>query len=151
MSTKTSDEWNRYLTEPVENARDATAEIQDIIFPSFSALPLPVKRCFISFAAYQEDARIRADRLLSLWSGWELVAGLQATRAAKTYLKKLKDACLIHFDVTEKRVYMHDVLRDLAVRRAQEAGWLIVLEVCPCTARKLHAWKRMCRCRLTLR
>lgn len=142
MSTKTPDEWNRYLNEPAQNARDATAEIHDIIHPSFNALPLPVKRCFISFAAYQEDARIDADRLLSLWSGWELVAGLQATRAAQTYLNKLQDACLIHFDETKQRVYMHDVLRDLAVRKAQEAGWLIVLEVCPCTVVSLHALEK---------
>lgn len=140
MSTKTPHEWIRYHNEPTQNARDATAEVHDIIVPSFNALSLPVKRCFISFAAYHEDARIPVDRLLSLWSGWELVAGLQATRAAQTYLNKLKDACLIHFDVTEQCVYMHDVLRDLAVRRAREAGWLVVLEVCPCTAFKLSCF-----------
>ena len=63
----------------------------------------------------------------------ELVAGLQATRAAQSYLKMLKDASLIHFD-DKMRVYMHDMLRDLALCKAKEAGWLIVLEVCSCTA-----------------
>jgi hypothetical protein len=150
LSGKTADKWQEYLQQPGTADGDATARLHNVILPSYQALPLPVKRCFLTFAAYDEDERVPAEHLLSRWAGWELVPGPQASKAARWCLEQLQAACLIHstrrynhYDPDDPVCfYMHDVLRDLArmindaehTKKLQccDAGWVKVqLEVRP--------------------
>jgi hypothetical protein len=127
------EQWQQYIAgKAAETGEDPTAVLHEAIRPSYLALRLPVKRCFLTFAAFREGESIHAGDLLDIWAGWELVACSHAYVAAKSYLQELEDACLIHREGTESftcidllesriheaRFYMHDVLWDLAGRLA---------------------------------
>lgn len=114
-----------------------------IMQPSFDALPLSVKRCFVSFALFPEDSHVPAEHLVALWSSWELLPGKHAHDAAYRYLQMLQDASLIlhssfaeNIEQTNGGFHMHDVLRDLACSMAKhksdEFGHAVFIQVCAC-------------------
>jgi hypothetical protein len=126
-------DWNR-LIEKLRNgalaAESDTAAIQRICAPSYNCLPISLKRCFVTFAAYPEDARIDEAELISLWATHEAVAHWSNIEIARQRLDDLAAACLVRKD--GGWVYMHDILRDLAAAQARTWGcWFIAHEVRP--------------------
>jgi hypothetical protein len=132
LCEKPREQWQQYIDrKPADTGDDPTAAIHEVIHPSYIALPLSVKRCFLSFAAFPEDERIAVDQLLDMWAGWELVAGPHSYTAAQSSLQRLEDACLIHsvqmmepWEGDGIKIYMHDVLHDLArsIARGQKSA-----------------------------
>jgi hypothetical protein len=105
---------------------DPTKEIQAICKPSYSALPMPLKRAFVSFAAYPKGARVSGEELVSLWGAWDLVPGARAYQRARDQLEQLAAACLVkrtesYNQYLRRRAeyFMHDILRDMAAACAQ--------------------------------
>jgi hypothetical protein len=111
--------WDNYLVHSYSGD-----EIQKICMPSYEALPLSLKRCFVTFATFPEDHRVPEDTLVSLWASWDVASSPQETHDyARGCLSRLQDACLIKHEVNLGAwegipdtvvYYMHDVLRDLA-------------------------------------
>jgi hypothetical protein len=101
--------------------------VQATCMPSYSALPIPLKRAFVSFAAYPEDARVSGEELVSLWGAWALVPGARAYQRAREQLEQLEAACLVkctesrgaHSSVMHAEYFIHNILRDMAAACAQ--------------------------------
>jgi hypothetical protein len=105
---------------------DHTKVIQAICKPSYSALPMPLKRAFVSFAAYANGARVSGEELVSLWGALALVPDARAYVRAREQLKQLEAAQLVkrteYWDQYLRRraeYFMHDILRDMAAACAQ--------------------------------
>jgi hypothetical protein len=160
--------WQRFIMESVDTGSDPKAAILEVIRPVYLALPLAVKRCFLSFAAFREGERIYESTLLDLCAGWELVSGAQAYFAAQSFLQKLEDAGLIQREPINPAwkysrtppdnvdfgafFYMNSVVRDFATSiafelQATDGGWrsiqpFFVMEVCSLSKGPLHvSWK----------
>jgi hypothetical protein len=129
LHEKPIEQWDQYIKGQTGwTGEDLTAVLRETIHPSYLALRFPVKRSFLTFAAFREEERILESQLLDIWAGWELSPGPHAYVAAKEYLKELEDACLIHREleqpssgmvckqggVVEPHFYLHCALRDLA-------------------------------------
>jgi hypothetical protein len=100
---------------------EPTKAIQAICMPSYSALPILLKRAFVSFSAYPEDALVSGEELISLWGARALVPGACAYQRARVQLEQLEAACLVkrteNYDRYFRRraqYFMHDILRDMA-------------------------------------
>ena len=93
--------------------------IRDICEPSYEALSLSLKRCFVSFCAYPEDDRIPTVELAALWATFETVAHHSNIETARGRLDTLIAACLVQRDAGGY-CFMHDVLRELAAAHAHE-------------------------------
>jgi hypothetical protein len=146
------EQWQRFIDgKTAETAPDPKAAILEVIRPVYLALPLAVKRCFLSFAAFREGERIYESTLLDLWAGWELVAGAHAYNASQSFLQKLEDAGLIQRELIYPSwryareppdcvdfgtfFFMNSVVRDLASSIASDGRWrsiqpFFVMEVC---------------------
>ena len=79
--------------------------------PSYDTLPPHLKQCFMDFAAYPEDARVPEDELAALWAATATVP--TTLEWGREQLRQLKLRSLVMQDYGG--VYMHDILRDLAV------------------------------------
>jgi hypothetical protein len=169
LSGRPREQWQHYIDqEPADIGDDPIATIHEVIRPSYLALPSPVKRCFLTFAAFREGEYIRESELLDLWAGWELVAGPHAYHSAQSFLHQLQDLCLIHIHMKEfgllvlrnsrnstPHFYMHDVLWELAcsIAQGQKAAtgrWgevnrpFLSTQVCSCHLRLLDvAWMHL--------
>jgi hypothetical protein len=151
------EQWQDLIyRETVDTGPHPKAAILKVIRPVYLALPLAVKRCFLTFAAFREGKRIHEETLLDLWAGWELVAGPHAYIAAESFLRKLEDACLIHREQVDPPheydhgppdqvkvgtyFYMHAMVRGVATGLASEQQRVVgmwttpqpfcVMEVC---------------------
>ena len=122
------------------NVVDETECIRQICKPSYDRLPLSLKRCFASFALFPEDARASEAELLHLWSTHEAVPRIlkrshpdSDVQHAQLQLDALLDACLVHEEQvhSQRCFYMHDVLRDLAVRSAASMGMQMLVRSLP--------------------
>ena len=120
--------------------------MHSIMQPSYDALPLSAKRCFVSFALFPEDAHVPADELLQLWSSWALLPCKRAHEAATHNLNILQQASLVLCSETDivpgYTFHMHDVLRDLACSIAQRDtdtfGLFCLIQVCTFVQLMLH-------------
>jgi hypothetical protein len=99
-------------------AADQVSDILKICRLSYTALSLDAKQCFMTFAAYPEDARVPGEQLMQLWAALAAVPSTRGYRTAEKQLSELMDRCLVQRD--PKGYYVHDVLRDVAVHEARD-------------------------------
>jgi RNase P/RNase MRP subunit POP5 len=88
-------------------ADNITEEIRRTCKPSYTALPLPLKRCFVTFAAYPEDAQIEEDELVALWAAADPVHGAGTTRRARQRLRDLHARCLVQCRTSDRKKARH--------------------------------------------
>ncbi|XP_057772094.1 putative late blight resistance protein homolog R1B-16 [Salvia miltiorrhiza] len=112
--------------DPVgNNVRSAIAEkdkqFSNILSLSYNHLPSYLKPCFLYMGAFPEDYEVRGSRLMSLWAA----EGFAEADEAEGYLTSLVERNLLM--VTQKgsngkpKSYgIHDLLRDLCIRKAEE-------------------------------
>jgi hypothetical protein len=125
--------WNQLLADldaegkPADNITEA---IQHTCKPSYSALPLSLKRCFLTFAAYPEDAQIEEDELVALWAAADPVHGAGTIQRARRRLRDLQARCLVQCRTSDRgkpAMAMHDILRDIASQEAAHHGCLFLM------------------------
>lgn len=125
--------WDKLITDLAEGGSahmNHTDNIRRICEPSYVALPLSLKRCFVTFAAFREDSRVKLKDLTSLWATFEPVARMADLETARQRLHDLVAACLVleervslfGNDFEERAYSVHDIMRDLAVAHAREWG-----------------------------
>lgn len=129
---KTRDWWNK-VAESVSSyvARDPK-QCMDVLALSYKHLPDHLKVCFIYFGVFPEDFEIPVWKLLRLWvaEGFIQHIGQECLEdIAEEYLEDLVDRNLIL--VAKKRsngriktCRIHDMLRDLCLREAEEEKFL---------------------------
>ncbi|KAG8379815.1 hypothetical protein BUALT_Bualt07G0128700 [Buddleja alternifolia] len=99
---------------------------------SYKHLPYHLKPCFLYFAAFQEDKRIPVRKLKSLWIAEGFICKEERKSlesVAEEYLMELIDKSLVivsgrRSDGGVKNCVIHDLLRDLCLRRAEEENFL---------------------------
>ncbi|KAJ4798800.1 Disease resistance family protein [Rhynchospora pubera] len=105
-----------------------------IIGTSYEDLPFALKSCFMYFAAFPEDYEIDAKSLLLMWIAEGFIPQQQnktLEHTAEMFLKDLVQRSMIlvskrDSDGSIKRCRIHDVLHDLAIKKAREENFLVV-------------------------
>ncbi|KAJ3684628.1 hypothetical protein LUZ61_013792 [Rhynchospora tenuis] len=122
--------WNELL----ETMTWEDDECTEIIAASYKHLPLAKKWCFLYLAAYPEDTKIDVERLLRIWVADGLIPDDKKNtleQTAASFLKDLAQRSMVQVvqsncDGSMKYCQVHDILRDLAVREAEENNFLKV-------------------------
>jgi hypothetical protein len=116
---KSPAEWEEVIKKlkAIERTLPQTKQIQARCQPSYDALPPHLQQCFMDFAAYPEDARVPERELASLWAATATVP--QGVEWGRQQLEELKLRSLVLQD--SRGVYVHDILRDLAVIAATDS------------------------------
>ncbi|KAL2515436.1 Disease resistance protein RPP8 [Forsythia ovata] len=129
---RTLDYW-MYVKENVNSAVIGTDDqFMEILLLSYNHLPHHLRACFLYMAVFPEDYEIRKSKLTKLWVAEGFIKpdrskSLEAV--ADKYVEDLLDRNMI---LVHKRSYtgkikicsIHDLMRDLCVRKAQEENFL---------------------------
>ncbi|XVF78201.1 hypothetical protein PTKIN_Ptkin14bG0111200 [Pterospermum kingtungense] len=119
-------EWRNALQELKKQAKSVTGMegkvFQQLHFSYDRLQDEKLKNCFLCCALYPEDYEIDVDELVELWIAEGLVEEMDSMQMeidkAHTILNKLQNSSLIEMvvDITEGRVKLHYVVRDMALR-----------------------------------
>lgn len=134
--TEKNHEWWTQFAENLISSKsvvgDATEQFMDILALSYNHLPPHLKSCFLYLGAFPEDYEIPAWRLIWLWIAEGFVKQTRETSledVADDYLKDLTNGCLVMVAQRSssggiKSCRIHDMLRDLCLRKAKERNVL---------------------------
>ncbi|KAJ4757806.1 Disease resistance family protein [Rhynchospora pubera] len=133
LSTKPAASWRAEM-EKMDWGNDGE-ECSAIIGTSYDDLSFALKSCFMYFAVFPEDYEIDARSLLRMW----VAEGFIPQRENKTledtaemFLEDLVQRSMIQVSKRDyyggfiKRCRIHDLLHDLATRKAREENSLVV-------------------------
>ncbi|KAL2492436.1 Disease resistance RPP8-like protein 3 [Abeliophyllum distichum] len=129
---RTHDYW-MYVKQNVNSAVIGTDDqFMEILLLSYNHLPHHLRACFLYMAVFPEDYKIRKSELTKLWVAEGFIKpdrskSLEAV--AEKYLEDLLDRNMI---LAHERSYtgkikicsIHDLMRDLCVRKAQEENFI---------------------------
>ncbi|XP_074337863.1 putative disease resistance RPP13-like protein 3 [Apium graveolens] len=111
-------------------------QIDEIMSLSYDDLSTQIKDCFLYLARYPEDHEIESNKLKLLWIAEEFIPeceGVLMEDLAEDYLNELINRNLIQVEslrlngqVSSFRV--HDLVRDLAINKAEEHKLLVVFD-----------------------
>ncbi|KAJ1689297.1 hypothetical protein LUZ63_013452 [Rhynchospora breviuscula] len=109
-------------------------ECTKVIATSYEHLPFALKLCFLYFAAFPEDEKIEVEPLLRIWIAEGFIPDYKKRTLEQTaafFLKTLVQRSMVQVvetngDGSMKYCQVHDILRDLAVRDAEENKFLKV-------------------------
>ncbi|KAL8061712.1 hypothetical protein ABFX02_02G103100 [Erythranthe guttata] len=108
----------------------------NILELSYKHLPAHLKPCFLYFGAFPEDSEIPVGKLTSLWiaEGFILEEDQKSVRdVAEGYLMDLIDRSLVLIAKSRsggggvKSCSIHDLLRELCLRKAKEGNFMNVI------------------------
>ncbi|KAL0364748.1 UNVERIFIED_CONTAM: putative late blight resistance proteinR1A-3 [Sesamum angustifolium] len=128
------DFWEQVSDNVSSTVADKDEHFSNILSLSYNHLPDHLKPCFLYMGAFPEDYEIRSSRLINLLVAEGLVRPISdksLEEAAKMHLKALVDRNLIFVrqqgtNGKVKSYSIHDLLRDLCVRKAHEEKFLFV-------------------------
>ncbi|XP_078162385.1 putative disease resistance RPP13-like protein 3 [Carex rostrata] len=106
----------------------------EIISTSYEDLPFALKSCFMYFAAFPEDYEVNVKDLIRIWVAEGFIPqenNRTLEETAESFLEDLLQRSMIHVksrshDGSIKYCRIHDLLRDLAIRKAKEDNFLMV-------------------------
>ncbi|KAB2086225.1 hypothetical protein ES319_A04G014600v1 [Gossypium barbadense] len=101
----------------------------DQVFPpikfSYDNLTSSVARkCFLYCSIFPENCTISVDELIDLWIGEGLLDGTSPRDQGEFIISTLKLSCLLEADESMEFVWMHDMIRDMALWLAPRSGRL---------------------------
>ncbi|KAJ3685193.1 hypothetical protein LUZ61_014357 [Rhynchospora tenuis] len=107
----------------------------DILATSYEDTPAYLKPCFMYFAIYPEDCRIKVKPLIRMWVSEGFIPeknGTTMEETAEDYLEELVQRSMIqvverHLNGSIKYCRVHDLLRDLAIEKAKENNFLQII------------------------
>ncbi|KAH1063185.1 hypothetical protein J1N35_028172 [Gossypium stocksii] len=97
----------------------------DQVFPpikfSYDSLTSPIARkCFLYCSIFPENCTISVDELIDLWIGEGLLDGTSPREQGEFIISTLKLSCLLEGDESMEFVWMHDMIRDMALWLARD-------------------------------
>ncbi|KAL2254087.1 putative late blight resistance protein homolog R1B-17 [Sesamum indicum] len=133
QAKRSPESWEQ-IAKDVSSVVADKEQFSNILSLSYNNLPYHLKPCFLYMGAFPENYEIRASRLIKLWVSEGFLKPVSDTspeEAAQIYLKALVDRNLIFVHRQEpkgnaKSYSLHDLLRDLCVRKAHEEKFLLV-------------------------
>ncbi|XP_057773793.1 putative late blight resistance protein homolog R1A-10 [Salvia miltiorrhiza] len=141
---RSTDVWERIAKDVRAAIAESDDEFSNILSLSYNHLPNHLKPCFLYMGAFPEDSKVGASRLIGLW-----VAEGFAEEAdeAEGYLTALVERNLLtvrqnKYNGKPKSYGIHDLLRDLSIRKAKQEKFLHVTAPVP-TRATLHGPRRL--------
>ncbi|EYU40389.1 hypothetical protein MIMGU_mgv1a001268mg [Erythranthe guttata] len=134
-ANQTQDTW-RNIARNVKGAFDGSDEqFMEILSLSYTYLPHCLRPCFLYMGGFPEDHEISASKVIKLWAAEGFVkpnGSKNQEEVAEEYLEDLAKRSLVlvvkkRFNGRIKAVKIHDLLRDLCLRKAREENFLHVI------------------------
>ncbi|KAL8557601.1 hypothetical protein ACS0TY_004886 [Phlomoides rotata] len=128
---KTQISWEK-IAKNVNSVVDG--QVDDILSLSYRLLPHHLRSCFLFMAGYPEDHEIRISRLIKLWVAEGFLKRQRGHKSleeeAEEYLEGLVKRSLVLITSRKsngknKRCSLHDLVRDMCIRKAQEEKFLL--------------------------
>ncbi|XP_073281121.1 putative late blight resistance protein homolog R1A-3 [Primulina huaijiensis] len=122
-----------YVAENVNSvAAESDEHCSEILWLSYNHLPNHLKPCFLYFGVFPEDHNISVSKLVKLWVAEGFLKPVPPKRleeVAEEYLKDLLERNLVFVgrkqpNGTAKTCYVHDLLRELCLKEAQNEKFL---------------------------
>ncbi|KAL0323261.1 UNVERIFIED_CONTAM: putative late blight resistance proteinR1B-14 [Sesamum angustifolium] len=134
QAKRSEDFWEQVSDNVSSTIADKGEQFSNILSLSYNHLPNHLRPCFLYMGAFPEDYKIRSSRLINLLVAEGLVRPIldkSLEEAAEMYLKALVDRNLIFVSKkgangNVKSYSIHDLLRDLCVRKVHEEKFLFV-------------------------
>ncbi|KAH6763650.1 hypothetical protein C2S51_014899 [Perilla frutescens var. frutescens] len=137
-SSKTLEHWEKVANHmnPILNSAE-NERCLNILYLSYSYLPVPLKPCFLFMGVFPEDDKILVSDILQLWiaEGFIQPPGCECCSLegiAKAYLVDLVERNLIlvveHEYGKISVCKIHDLVRELCLKIAKEEGFFDVLD-----------------------
>ncbi|KAL2453253.1 putative disease resistance RPP13-like protein 3 [Abeliophyllum distichum] len=129
---RTLDYW-MYIKQNVNSAViGADDQFMEILLLSYNHLPHHLRACFLYMAVFREDYEIRKSKLTKLWVAEGFIKPDRSKSLEAVAAKYLEDLLDRNMILVHKRSYtgkikicsIHDLMRDLCVRKAQEENFL---------------------------
>ncbi|KAL2531377.1 Disease resistance protein (CC-NBS-LRR class) family [Abeliophyllum distichum] len=129
--------WQKIARNLSSHIYQTPDNINEILELSYKHLPLYLRPCFLYFGAFVEDMEIPVRKLISLWIAQGFVKKEERKSledVALGYLMKLIDRSLVlvakrRFGGEVKTCKIHDLLREMCSRIAEENNFLKVVEL----------------------
>ncbi|KAL1561262.1 putative late blight resistance protein R1A-10 [Salvia divinorum] len=129
---RSKDVWKKLGDNVITAISESDKRCYSILSLSYNHLPNHLKPCFLYMGAYPEDYVIRGSRLVRLWvaEGFVKSNGERSLEEeSKDWLKSLVERNLLMVREYNKygkpkRYNMHDMLRDLCIRKCDEDKFL---------------------------
>ncbi|KAL0356316.1 UNVERIFIED_CONTAM: putative disease resistance RPP8-like protein 2 [Sesamum radiatum] len=135
---RTPGEWKNVLHKLRYSANEDEDTCLDILLLSYNHLPQHLKACFLYMGVFPQDTKIYVSQVIKLW----VAEGFLKQNRSKT-LEEVAEECILelaernlisvsskgkerHY-YTNKIISIHDRLRDLCIRQAQEVKFLHVM------------------------
>ncbi|KAL0369324.1 UNVERIFIED_CONTAM: putative late blight resistance proteinR1B-12 [Sesamum calycinum] len=134
QAKRSQDFWEQVSDNVSSTIADQGEQFSNILSLSYNHLPNHLRPCFLYMGAFPEDYAIRCSRLINLLVAEGLVRPISdksLEEAAEMYLNALVDRNLIFVsrkgaNGNVKSYSIHDLLRDLCVRKVHEEKFLFV-------------------------
>ncbi|XP_047951645.1 putative late blight resistance protein homolog R1B-8 [Salvia hispanica] len=131
---RSKDAWKHFSANVKASIVESEEQYSNILSLSYNYLPIYLKPCFLYMGAFPEDYKIKGSRLISLWIADGFVksnGGKSLEEEAMDYLKLLveRNLLLVRREKSNGKALsysIHDLLRDLCIRKANEEKFLHV-------------------------
>ncbi|XP_059309210.1 disease resistance protein RPP13-like [Lycium ferocissimum] len=128
------EQWQKVKDHLWQNIKDDSVEISYILSLSYNDLPTVLKQCFLYFGIFPEDHVIPVEEITRLWMAEGFIPNGEERMedVAEGFLNELIRRSLIQVaytnweKVTQCRI--HDLLRDLAVKKALEVNFFDIYD-----------------------
>ncbi|KAL2515206.1 putative disease resistance RPP8-like protein 4 [Forsythia ovata] len=129
---RTHDYW-MYIKQNVNSAVIGTDDqFMEIILLSYNHLPHHLRACFLYMAVFPEDYKIRKSELTKLWVAEGFIKPDRSKSLEAVAEKYMEDLLERNMILAHERSYtgkikicsIHDIMRELCVRKAQEENFL---------------------------
>ncbi|CAL5354585.1 unnamed protein product [Camellia sinensis] len=129
---KTQESWKQVAQSVSSYIVSDPNQYLDTLALSYNHLPRHLKQCFLYLGAFPEDQEIPVQKLICLWiaEGFIQKIGQKSLEeVAEDYLMDLIQRSLVivaqkKFDGRIKECRVHDLLRDLCLKKAKEINFL---------------------------
>ncbi|KNA24581.1 hypothetical protein SOVF_014470 isoform B [Spinacia oleracea] len=109
-------------------------KVGDMLALSYDDLPCDLKPCFLHLGVFPEDCQIPAGMLTRMWIAEGLVTAIDEMTLEDVAMQRLEELShrfmiqivRTNFKGAIKAIHMHDLLRELCVRKAKEQNFLQV-------------------------
>ncbi|KAL1562184.1 putative late blight resistance protein R1B-16 [Salvia divinorum] len=130
---RSEDVWEKIGNNVIAAIAESDGQCSSILSLSYNHLPNHLKPCFLYMGAFPEDYNIKGSRLVRLWmaEGFLKSNGERSLEEeAEDCLKSLVERNLFlvrEYKNGKPKVYnMHDMLRDLCIRKSEEDKFVYV-------------------------
>ncbi|KAJ4767628.1 Disease resistance family protein [Rhynchospora pubera] len=126
---------NEHSWRKVVQKMNWRADASKVLAWSYDDLSLALKSCFMYFSLFPEDYEIDARALIRMWVAEGFIPhdenGVESEDIAENFLEDLVQRCMVQVSQRAcngsiKHCHMHDLLHDIAIRKAEADNFLTV-------------------------